>query len=412
MILVSLPSERSLAALAVDELTRKGLRARIATRPPTALASRRALAGARAGGAHPRAPTGSSGRCSAWGGRTPAARSDPGSVGRLCRLCSAAASSSSSPRSCSRRSGARSPGRVGSSGPPIWRRSRPRAACATTCPGCSRPPACRAARRILATSRAVNTSTGRDSRRSMRRGGTASIRQGSRSSSPTPAPIRRFGLARRSAERSIRRLSPAEREDRGPASDPGRRVGRGRGLAARRAPGRGCRDGGGRRLLGPPRLSQRRGDAAGRRGGLRPDGRGRAAAGIALVVVSGFRSDAEQAELFERHPDPRWVAPPGRSLHRCATELDLGPSSAYGWLAANARRFGFVQRYSVGGLALRLRRRSAALLGGGKRRAPAGAPGGGAGRPGCRASSRAVPRADPSARRPGGTSRRACSPRS
>src|SRR5918995_3834421 len=69
-------------------------------------------------------------------------------------------------------------------------------------------------------------------------------------------------------------------------------------------------------------------------------------AGIALVVVSGFRSDAEQAELFERHPDPRWVAPPGRSLHRCATDLDLGPSSAYGWLAANAGRFGFVQRYS------------------------------------------------------------------
>jgi len=69
-------------------------------------------------------------------------------------------------------------------------------------------------------------------------------------------------------------------------------------------------------------------------------------AGIDLVVVSGFRSDAEQAELFARHPDPRWVAPPGHSLHRCATELDLGPSSAYGWLAASARRFGFVQRYS------------------------------------------------------------------
>jgi hypothetical protein len=69
-------------------------------------------------------------------------------------------------------------------------------------------------------------------------------------------------------------------------------------------------------------------------------------AGHALVVTSGFRSDAEQAELFERHPDPTWVAPPGRSLHRCATELDLGPPSAYGWLAANARRFGFVKRYS------------------------------------------------------------------
>ena len=68
--------------------------------------------------------------------------------------------------------------------------------------------------------------------------------------------------------------------------------------------------------------------------------------GITLMVVSGFRSDAEQAELFAAHPDPTWVAPPGQSLHRCATELDLGPSSAYGWLAANASRFGFVQRYS------------------------------------------------------------------
>jgi len=68
--------------------------------------------------------------------------------------------------------------------------------------------------------------------------------------------------------------------------------------------------------------------------------------GVVLVVVSGFRSDAEQAELFAAHPDPTWVAPPGHSLHRCATELDLGPSSAYGWLAGNASRFGFTQRYS------------------------------------------------------------------
>lgn len=68
--------------------------------------------------------------------------------------------------------------------------------------------------------------------------------------------------------------------------------------------------------------------------------------GIGLLVVSGFRSDAEQAALFAAHPDPTWVAPPGHSLHRCATELDLGPESAYAWLAANASRFGFVQRYS------------------------------------------------------------------
>ena len=71
-----------------------------------------------------------------------------------------------------------------------------------------------------------------------------------------------------------------------------------------------------------------------------------AAGGLSLLVVSGFRSDAEQAALFAAHPDPTWVAPPGHSLHRCATELDLGPDSAYAWLAANASRFGFVQRYS------------------------------------------------------------------
>jgi hypothetical protein len=68
--------------------------------------------------------------------------------------------------------------------------------------------------------------------------------------------------------------------------------------------------------------------------------------GFALMVVSGFRSDSEQAALFAAHPDPKWVAPPGQSLHRCATELDLGPETAYGWLAANASRFSFVQRYS------------------------------------------------------------------
>ena len=68
--------------------------------------------------------------------------------------------------------------------------------------------------------------------------------------------------------------------------------------------------------------------------------------GISILVTSGFRSDAEQAALFAANPDPQWVAPPGTSLHRCATELDLGPPSAYGWLAANAPRFGFVKRYS------------------------------------------------------------------
>ncbi len=68
--------------------------------------------------------------------------------------------------------------------------------------------------------------------------------------------------------------------------------------------------------------------------------------GVGLIVNSAFRTNAEQAALFAAHPDPKWVAPPGQSLHRLGTELDLGPAGAYGWLARNAERFHFVQRYS------------------------------------------------------------------
>jgi hypothetical protein len=71
----------------------------------------------------------------------------------------------------------------------------------------------------------------------------------------------------------------------------------------------------------------------------------RAEAGLTLLITSGYRSDAEQARLFAAHPDPKWVAPPGQSLHRYGTELDLGPPAAYGWLAANSQRFGFIKRY-------------------------------------------------------------------
>jgi len=67
--------------------------------------------------------------------------------------------------------------------------------------------------------------------------------------------------------------------------------------------------------------------------------------GIALLVTSAYRSDAEQAVLWRRNPDPRWVARPGESLHRYGTELDLGPPAAYGWLAAHAGAFHFLRRY-------------------------------------------------------------------
>jgi D-alanyl-D-alanine carboxypeptidase len=76
-------------------------------------------------------------------------------------------------------------------------------------------------------------------------------------------------------------------------------------------------------------------------------------AGLYLSIASAYRSDAEPAVLWEANPDPRWVAPPGRSLHRYGTELDLGPESVYGWLAANSERFGFM-KLQLGALALRV----------------------------------------------------------
>jgi hypothetical protein len=67
--------------------------------------------------------------------------------------------------------------------------------------------------------------------------------------------------------------------------------------------------------------------------------------GVTLLITSAYRSDAEQAVLWRRNPDPRWVARPGESLHRYGTELDLGPPAAYAWLAAHAGEFHFLRRY-------------------------------------------------------------------
>jgi len=106
--------------------------------------------------------------------------------------------------------------------------------------------------------------------------------------------------------------------------------------------------------LGPPGAGEYRGPFAMRQGKrMRPDvalgfdrlAAAARAAGHELLITSAFRSDAEQAILFAARPDPKWVARPGTSLHRLGTELDLGPPSAYGWLAANAGRFHFLKRY-------------------------------------------------------------------
>lgn len=67
-------------------------------------------------------------------------------------------------------------------------------------------------------------------------------------------------------------------------------------------------------------------------------------AGHPLVIASAFRTDAEQARVFAQY-GPGRAAPPGKSLHRLGTELDLWPEGAHPWLAANAQRFGFLKRY-------------------------------------------------------------------
>src|SRR4051812_18154897 len=95
---------------------------------------------------------------------------------------------------------------------------------------------------------------------------------------------------------------------------------------------------------------------------MRPDvalafdrmGAAAAADGIDLIVVSGFRTNAEQARLFAAHPDPKWVARPGTSLHRLGTELDLGPSSALRLARAQRRPLSLRPALLLGTVALRV----------------------------------------------------------
>ena len=92
------------------------------------------------------------------------------------------------------------------------------------------------------------------------------------------------------------------------------------------------------------RLPAGQADAAGRRAGVRPHGGGRPRDGVALIVISGFRSNAEQAACSPRIPTRGGSR---RRAGRCtgsAPSSTSGRPSAYGWLAANAPRFGFVRR--------------------------------------------------------------------
>jgi transglycosylase-like protein with SLT domain/D-alanyl-D-alanine carboxypeptidase-like protein len=341
-LLVALPSERSLAVLAVDELARRGLPARVATRPPAPLAGRRALAGMRAGGWLGDLAAGIARRllglerlaedgARGQGGQALPALLGAGLILILAALALAAIGGAATGRGRVQRaadlaalSAVRSmrddvprllaPARLANGSPNPARLSR----------------ADYLARARLAAEQAAvrnRVDPGRlwisfpdladDPPLRARAAVVAEI-------DPEAIP----GADRAGLRRPIRVQASAVAEASAPA-------GSWTGMPTRA-------DGA---YSGP--LADRDGE------GMRPDvavayDRMTATArhaGIDLVVVSGYRSDSEQSELFARHPDPRWVAPPGHSLHRCATELDLGPSSAYGWLLANGPRFGFLRRY-------------------------------------------------------------------
>ena len=68
--------------------------------------------------------------------------------------------------------------------------------------------------------------------------------------------------------------------------------------------------------------------------------------GIALVISRRTAPTPSRRACSPPTPTRAGSRRPGTSLHRCGTELDLGPAGAYAWLASNAGRFGFVKRYA------------------------------------------------------------------
>ena len=341
LVLVELPADRFLAALATAELGARGVRARIATSPLPALAARRALAGIRAGG-------------------TPGSRLARLTAGLLKRLPSAGAESGQalpavlgagaviviSALLLSAIGGAvtgkarvqRAADLAALSAARAMRDDVPRLLAPPMLPDGSVNPRHLTRAEYQARARLAARDAARHNQLDPRRmritfPGSAFPPLRARVSVAAEIDPRSLPGGERLSERSARRI-PVEAFAVAEASLP---VSAWSGLPS-------MASGGG--YSGP--LVYRNGE------GMRPDvaaafDRMAAAArraGHLLVVNSGFRSDAEQAALFAANPDPTWVAPPGQSLHRCATELDLGPASAYGWLAVKARRFGFVQRYS------------------------------------------------------------------
>jgi Transglycosylase SLT domain/D-alanyl-D-alanine carboxypeptidase len=345
-LMASLPEERSLAALAVGELERRGLPVRIATRAPSPLAARRALAGARANGRHSEPARRIARRLLGLGQSTGGAHLSYGRRGQalpallaagLILILAALALAAIGGAATGKGRVQRAADLAALSAVRSMRDDVPRLLAAPRLPGGAPNPRHLSRAEYLDRARLAAVDAAR--RNEVDPARLRIVFPDAAANPPLRAratvvgvvdPERLPGGERLGKSAPIRVVATAVAEASAPASS-------WTGMPSQA-------EGGGY----SGQLVYRDGE------GMRPDvaaayDRMSAAAkrvGFDLVVVSGFRSDAEQAELFARHPDPRWVAPPGHSLHRCATELDLGPSSAYAWLLGHAGRFGFLRRYA------------------------------------------------------------------
>ncbi|GAA5053051.1 hypothetical protein GCM10023318_26470 [Nocardia callitridis] len=78
-----------------------------------------------------------------------------------------------------------------------------------------------------------------------------------------------------------------------------------------------------------------------------------AAVGVPLSITSGYRTRAEQQQLWEEglatygSPEAarRWVLPPDESTHVTGHAIDVGPREGARWLEANGNRWGLCRRF-------------------------------------------------------------------
>lgn len=89
-------------------------------------------------------------------------------------------------------------------------------------------------------------------------------------------------------------------------------------------------------------------------GALRRAATAAAADDVELVVDSGWRSPAYQAQLLRQaiarygseQEAARWAATPKTSAHVSGEAVDVGPSAAATWLSGHAAAYGLCQIYA------------------------------------------------------------------